>query len=424
MPGITARNEFLLFLEFCYCDRLLSPVTGAQIGTISFICQVLGLTGLTLYFESLAQHVRNKLESELMRDFEAKLMQQLSPQESSALLAPLSNLTMEQRVELEQSVQSLFASVKFHFNQLDNSAVVQSPEDRVDKQNLLAQAEMVKCRNLDHFFDVVFELDGKVLICANSVVLNARCEYFRIMFNMRYGFRENSKSDLALTADFPHSNVRHVRVRGIPKQYFTAIIQFLYTDNFCQTECNLAYFLRLMIYADYFMLVRLSELCQQIIKQFVRPKNVMDLFLVAHAHNAAKLERFCIHFLTVNFIEVSKSFQWKDFAKRCQSYGRTCLLEKVQKEVEREFELNFVAISIQRRLQSLAKADWPRYDFGQVALASQSKPETPSSSLKADESLQADVTEERTSSPMHSLKLTPTREGITLVTVSQANPSI
>ena len=48
--------------------------------------------------------------------------------------------------------------------------------------------EMGKCRNLDYFFDVVFELDGKHLIKANSAVLFSRCEYFKIMFDTKYGF--------------------------------------------------------------------------------------------------------------------------------------------------------------------------------------------------------------------------------------------
>lgn len=47
---------------------------------------------------------------------------------------------------------------------------------------------MVKCRNLDYFYDVVFELDGKHLIRGNIAVLSTRCEYFRVMFNSRYSF--------------------------------------------------------------------------------------------------------------------------------------------------------------------------------------------------------------------------------------------
>lgn len=166
---------------------------------------------------------------------------------------------------------------------------------------------MVKCRNLDYFYDVVFELDGKHLIRGNIAVLSTRCEYFRVMFNSRYSFQESTRAQLDITSQSnqaKQADVRYVRVRGIPKQYFTAIIQFLYTDNFCQTESNLAFFLRLMIYSDYFLLSRLSELCQDILKQFVKPKNVMDLYLVAHAHNATKLERHCINLMAINYAEV------------------------------------------------------------------------------------------------------------------------
>ena len=223
---------------------------------------------------------------------------------------------------------------------------------------------MVKCRNLDHFFDVVFELDGKHLMRANSAVLLTRCEYFRVMFNAKYGFQESNRQDLTLTNEVKHSGVRYVIVRGIPKQYFTAIIQFLYTDNFCQTECNLAFFLRLLIYADYFMIGRLSELCQDILRRFVKPTNVMDLYLVAHAHNATQLESYCLNFIAVNLTEIMKSNQWKDFQRKCRQYERTCLLAKVKEELDRELSRNFVNIHMQRIVQRFAKADWPRFELG------------------------------------------------------------
>ena len=96
--------EFLLFLEFCYCDKLVTPVTGSQIAIIRDICQVLGLTTVTQYFESLAQHIHNKLRSELVRDFEAKLMQSATGIDRNSTGSPLSNLTFEQRQELDKSV--------------------------------------------------------------------------------------------------------------------------------------------------------------------------------------------------------------------------------------------------------------------------------------------------------------------------------
>lgn len=151
--------------------------------------------------------------------------------------------------------------IKFEFNQIDATAV-QSPEDKVDKMNTRVLAVMGKCRNLDSFYDVIFELDGGNLIKANSLVLFARSDYFKTMFNSRYGFKENSLSHLANVSS-QQTKVKKVKVSGIPRQYFAAIIQYLYTDHFCQTETTLTYYLRLMIYADYFMLTRLVEICSE-----------------------------------------------------------------------------------------------------------------------------------------------------------------
>ena len=169
---------------------------------------------------------------------------------------------MQQRLELEHSVQELLLTVKFNFNQLESQQIENSPEERIERQTFILHTEMVKCRNLDYFYDVVFELDGKHMMRANSVVLNARSEYFKIMFDAKYGFRESNQCPPMTKIDKSrHSSVRYVAVKGIPKEYFTAILQFLYTDNFCQTESTLAFFLRLMLYADYFMINRMSELC-------------------------------------------------------------------------------------------------------------------------------------------------------------------
>ena len=115
----------------------------------------------------------------------------------------------------------------------------------MERENSKMLTEMGKCRNLDYFFDVVFELDGKHLIKANSAVLFSRCEYFKIMFDTKYGFQENSTQLLCVVDDdmvAPPSQtsesqgVRQVKVRGIPREYFIAIIQYLYTDEFCQIE--------------------------------------------------------------------------------------------------------------------------------------------------------------------------------------------
>ena len=74
----------------------------------------------------------------------------------------------------------------------------------------------------------------------------------------------------------------------------------MYSDNFIIVDGSLLYYKNLMLYADYFMLPRLSEICQLHITKFVKPKNCLELYLVAQAHNAEQLEQFCLHFIATN----------------------------------------------------------------------------------------------------------------------------
>ena len=170
---------------------------------------------------------------------------------------------------------------------------------------------MSKCRNLDVFFDVVFELEDESLIRANSAILQARSDYFKAMYSQKNQFGEyyptqnqemSDTSSLKMSVTTPRFSreIRHVKIYGIERGFFCAIIQFIYTENFCQTDNSLAFLLRLMIFADYFLLSTLEEVCQNQIMKFVQPQNVLDLFLVAHAHNASKLEQYCLNFIVVN----------------------------------------------------------------------------------------------------------------------------
>ena len=102
--------------------------------------------------------------------------------------------------------------------------------------------------------------------------------------------------------------------------------------------------------------------------RFVKPKNVLDLYLVAHAHNAILLEHYCIHMLTVNEPEVKRSVQWREFEKKCKQTGKECLLNKLKRALIDQGKNHFVEINIQRFAQSNSHTDWPRYQLGQTDL--------------------------------------------------------
>ena len=147
---------------------------------------------------------------------------------------------------------------------------------------------MIKCRNLDYFYDVVFVLDSNEKIRVNSAVLCARSDYFKAMFSSSNSFRESYFTHYF--DDGQQHEIRQlkriVKLRGIPKVYMAAIIQYLYSDNFIIVESNIQFYLNLMLFADYFILPRLSEICQLHLTKFVKPKNCLELYLVAQAHNA------------------------------------------------------------------------------------------------------------------------------------------
>jgi hypothetical protein len=68
-----------------------------------------------------------------------------------------------------------------------------------------------------------------------------------------------------------------------------------------------------MIYADFFMISSLTQICCKYIKQFVTPKNVLSVLLVSHAHNCQDLENFCLETLCLNEAEILPSREWKQF---------------------------------------------------------------------------------------------------------------
>ena len=60
----------------------------------------------------------------------------------------------------------------------------------------------------------------------------------------------------------------------------------MYSDHFYIQRQEVDFFVKLLIYADYFMLDRLVDICSSYLKPFINVQNVLKILLVAHAHNA------------------------------------------------------------------------------------------------------------------------------------------
>jgi len=71
----------------------------------------------------------------------------------------------------------------------------------------------------------------------------------------------------------------------------------------------------MLIYSDYFMLPRLVQICSKYIKDYVTPRNVLCVFLIAQAHNANDLALFCIDFICLHEKQILPSKEWSMFKK-------------------------------------------------------------------------------------------------------------
>lgn len=114
------------------------------------------------------------------------------------------------------------------------------------------------------------------------------------------------------------------------------------------------------------MIQRLNEICQSNLAHFVKPRNCLELYLVAKAHNAEQLEKFCLHFIAVNEEEISKSPMWKEFQKKCMIADEILdrsVLNELTANILFELEEDFGEISVQRAIQKNGKTDWPKYEF-------------------------------------------------------------
>ena len=105
-----------------------------------------------------------------------------------------------------------------------------------------------------------------------------------------------------------------VEIKGIPREYFVKIIQYLYSDHFYmsnETE-TLEYFLNLLIYSDYFILNRMTQIISRYIGNMVAVENVIAILTIANAHNAPQLLDFCIQFICIHEQEFKMQSEWSN----------------------------------------------------------------------------------------------------------------
>ncbi len=119
---------------------------------------------------------------------------------------------------------------------------------------------------------------------------------------------------------------------------------------------SLCVWLNFLIYADYFMLQRIIELCSEKIQACIRVKNVIPLYLIAQAHNAVQLETKCLQFIVVNEAAVYKNSAYLKLAQQ-----QPHLVQLIRENVELEMNEDYVCLSVKRFIQSHSKSTFPAF---------------------------------------------------------------
>ncbi|XP_071101389.1 rho-related protein racA-like [Haliotis cracherodii] len=147
--------------------------------------------------------------------------------------------------------------------------------------------------------DVVFDIGG-IEVYAHKVVLVSRCDVMAAMFGG--AFMEAFKSGMC-----------KLKIQNTSCECFLALLEYLYTDH-APIEGGDA--VGILVLADEYCQPRLVNLCELYITKEVDrscTKNieksdidVIGLLLTAQRHNAAQLSKWCLHFISSNYIAFSQ----------------------------------------------------------------------------------------------------------------------
>ncbi|CDW71485.1 kelch repeat [Stylonychia lemnae] len=314
LKGISCKQTFLKVLEYLYCDRFIEMITTTQVKKVCEVFKHLGLFYSYQFLRKKAEYGQMRLKQTLIQD-----LQQVFPNQD------MNNIKEEENKQaLRASLKKMEDTVKLDFSHVDDIHI-QSPEDRQERLQNKAQHLMNQCKNLDEFYDVLFHVED-TLIKANTIVLSARCPYFNSMLSSQYSFKESLVDRSG-----------YIRVTGVPKLYFSCIIQYIYSDHFYIQKYEAEFFIKLMMYADYFLLPRLIDICSSYLKKYVNEKSALQIFLLAHAHNADQLEKYCINFICLHEQEILSSRHFRNFKRKAQEQLVLTFYEKLEQEKQESY---------------------------------------------------------------------------------------
>jgi len=167
--------------------------------------------------------------------------------------------------------------------------------------------------NQSLFSDVQFLVQEK-LIYAHKAVLYARCPALGNMF----------------TGSFSESNRTTIDIHEISYESFLALLEFLYTSHAPIEESDA---MEIIMVSNRFNVSRLITLCELFLSKEVERHttqniseaevDVIEMLLFAQQHNALQLAQFCLHFISTNYLPISKRPEFRKLEGENLNYIET-----------------------------------------------------------------------------------------------------
>ncbi|XP_077993407.1 rho-related protein racA-like [Glandiceps talaboti] len=156
--------------------------------------------------------------------------------------------------------------------------------------------------NKPHLSDIRFNIEDTT-VYAHKAVLTARCEVMSAMFSGHFSESLNTK----------------VEIKDTSLECFLALLEYLYTDHSPIEDSDSV---GIVVVANQFCQERLINLCELYITKEVERStkdniaeadiDVIGLLRTAKVHNAEQLHKWCLHFISTNYLVFSNK---SDFNK-------------------------------------------------------------------------------------------------------------
>jgi len=182
------------------------------------------------------------------------------------------------------------------FEQTEKRKLEQKEEN--DKPDVLpkpSKLDFLNALNSSEYYDVVFNVQGEVVLKAHRAVLYARCAHFRHMFDS--GMIESKMDTIAIPTEDGST--------------FLQMLHYLYTDKLLDGVVGEDLALLLFL-ANAYNIPRLVEICEVNLKDEIDKDNVALFLPLADQHQAKRLLHYCVGVSAKNWKYLKKS---QDFMK-------------------------------------------------------------------------------------------------------------